>query len=315
MSRGLKVTAICATVIMYIVLQMGALVTNTGSGDGCGASWPLCKGTFMPEWDYAAIIEFSHRAVSGLAGLLTLILAVWAWRVLRERPLVRWLAVSSLALTTFQGLLGAAAVLWPQPKAVLALHFGISLLCFSAVLLVATLVGQNPDKPGPQYQPVDPALKRWVWFVALFSYGVIYLGAFVRHTRASLACLGWPLCNGELIPTLYGPVGAAFIHRVGAALAIIVVVRTWFYIRKAAPNRPDLQRGAGLLLFLVLLQAASGAVMVVGGGAWFNLLTQMLHSAIITLYWGALTFLCFRVLPAEAELVARPAPSTAVRNA
>ena len=315
MSRGLKVTAICATVIMYIVLQMGALVTNTGSGAGCGASWPLCKGTFMPEWDYAAIIEFSHRAISGLAGLLTLILAVWAWRVLQDRPLVRWLAVAALATTTFQGLLGAAAVLWPQPKMVLALHFGISLLCFSAVLLVATLLGQDPRAKSYQDTPVTPALKRWIWSVALFSYAITYLGAYVRHTKASLACLGWPLCNGELIPTLYGPVGVAFIHRVGAALAIIIVIRTWFYVRKAAPGRPDLQRGASLLLFLILLQAASGAIMVVGGGAWFNLLTQMLHSIIITLYWGALTFLCFRVLPPEAALVARSSTPAAIRNA
>ena len=33
-----------ATVGMFLVLLMGATVTSTGSGEGCGRSWPLCNG-------------------------------------------------------------------------------------------------------------------------------------------------------------------------------------------------------------------------------------------------------------------------------
>ena len=43
----------------------GALVTKTGSEDGCGASWPLCHGALLPQnLPIATIIELSHRAVS-----------------------------------------------------------------------------------------------------------------------------------------------------------------------------------------------------------------------------------------------------------
>ncbi len=292
---------------MYLAVQWGALVTNTGSGEGCGASWPLCKGTFMPEWDYAAIIEFGHRMISGLAGLGALVLAVWVWRALPHRPLVRGLAVGGLLLTIFQGLLGAANVLWPQTPPVLALHFGISLLCFSAVLLTAVLIlregrAETPGKPGETEAggsvsgPAVPGvLARWVWTVLLFTYGVTYLGALVRHLDAALACLGWPLCNGQLVPTLYGPVGANFAHRVGAGLVIIMVVRLAVLARRHAAHRPGLVRTADWALGLVVLQALEGALMPLGS---FNLLTQMGHSAIITLFWGALSYLCLEVLPA-----------------
>src|SRR5579859_2679993 len=35
---------------MFLVYAMGTLVTSTGSGHGCGNSWPLCNGRFVPEF-------------------------------------------------------------------------------------------------------------------------------------------------------------------------------------------------------------------------------------------------------------------------
>ncbi len=292
MHRGLKALSVTATAIMYIVLLMGALVTNSGSADGCGDSWPLCHGTFMPDWDYHAIIEFSHRAVSGLAGLVVLGLAVWAWQAIPRRT-VRWLSAISFGTLVFQGLLGAAAVVWPQPKAVLALHFGISLVCFSAVLLLTVLIFRG-DVSAAESRPVGGLLQRFVWWVTIYSYGVVYLGAYVRHTRSSLACVGWPLCNGQIIPDLTGPTGANFIHRVAAALLVVLVIRLALLARHHAATQPAVVRAANLALVLVLVQVLSGALFPLG---YFNLLTQMLHTAIVTVFWGALSYLSLSVAP------------------
>jgi len=307
MNRTLKALSVGATAILFLMLLMGALVTNTGSADGCGASWPLCKGTFMPQWDYEAIIEFSHRAVSGLGGLLVLIIAAWVWRAFQEQRALRAVSLGALALVVLQGALGAMAVIWPQPKAVLALHFGISLLCFAAVLLTAVLLFRL-DRPRAQRSlpPLDPRLAFWIWWVSGFSYGVIYLGAYVRHVRASAACQGWPLCNGQLIPTLYGAVGANFIHRVGAALLALLVVRLFFMTRRLAADRPDLRTGANLALLFIVLQVATGALMPLG---FLNLLTQMIHTAVITCYWGAISFLCLQALPERRLHLQTDAPT------
>src|SRR2546430_14781101 len=55
---------------MLLVLVMGAAVTNTGSAEGCGRSWPLCNGQFVPEFTVATAIEYSHRAVTGVESFL-----------------------------------------------------------------------------------------------------------------------------------------------------------------------------------------------------------------------------------------------------
>ena len=53
----------------------GAFVRATGSGDGCGATWPTCKGKIIPSLsDTSELIEFSHRSVSGVLLVVTLII-------------------------------------------------------------------------------------------------------------------------------------------------------------------------------------------------------------------------------------------------
>src|ERR687888_805137 len=157
--RGL---AVAATVGMFLVLVMGATVTNTGSAEGCGRSWPLCNGQFVPEFTVATAIEYSHRAVTGVEGLLVVALTavmLWLWR--RERqPLV--LALLMLGTLLLQAGLGAGAVLWPQSPLMLATHFGVSLVAFAATFLSAVLVYERTAvRPSPPQRAPSPALRRW----------------------------------------------------------------------------------------------------------------------------------------------------------
>lgn len=43
-----KPIAIITSIVMFLVLIGGALVTKTESGLGCGRSWPLCDGQLIP---------------------------------------------------------------------------------------------------------------------------------------------------------------------------------------------------------------------------------------------------------------------------
>ena len=76
MARAAKWLAVAATVGMFTVLLMGATVTNTGSSEGCGKSWPLCHGEFIPEYAFETMVEYSHRLVTGVEGLLILGMSV-----------------------------------------------------------------------------------------------------------------------------------------------------------------------------------------------------------------------------------------------
>jgi len=307
--KALRAVSVANTVVMLAAVLWGAWVTSSESGDGCGASWPLCKGTFMPEWDYAAIVEFGHRVVSALAGLFSIVVLIWVLRALPAAVRLKRLAFGTVFFVVLQGALGAAAVLWPQPDLVMALHFGFSLLCFTFALLVTVALGEavREDRPAAPPAPgeaapaeaVDPGLRTIIWGTAVYTYLVIYLGAYVRHIGASLACMGWPLCNGELWPTLYGPVGANFAHRLGAALGVLLVLRLWWAVRQS--GRRDLRRGASWALAFMLAQVASGALFPLG---YLNLLTQLLHTTCISGFWAVLSYLCYRTLPARPAAVA-----------
>src|SRR5688500_8246021 len=72
------------------VILWGAYVRATGSGAGCGSHWPLCNGAVIPRPEsQQTLIEFSHRLMSGLDGLLVLALFVLAFRLFPRGHRVR----------------------------------------------------------------------------------------------------------------------------------------------------------------------------------------------------------------------------------
>lgn len=295
MHTKLKILSVVTTAIMAVVLLQGALVTNTGSGRGCGMTWPLCDGKLVPDINIHSIIEYSHRAVSAFAGILVIIMALWAWRALNRSREATLLAAASVLFIAVQGALGAAAVVWPQPKAILALHFGISLISFASVLLLAVLIFRQSRQGRAAAPPPGDFFRKGSLLVFSYTYFVIYLGAFVRHTGASLACTDWPLCNGAVIPELSGAIGAHFAHRVAAGLLVLLL--GWFAWR-VRKERADLAQSALAVFVLVVLQALSGAMVVLSG---LTLGAQSLHGGLIIALFGFLSYMVWESLPIRQQ--------------
>jgi heme A synthase len=93
------------------VVLWGAYVRASGSGAGCGNHWPLCDGSVtLVSANLHKIIEYTHRAMTGVDGPLVLLLAIWAWRIF-PRPHPAWKAatLSGVFLVT-EALLGALLV-------------------------------------------------------------------------------------------------------------------------------------------------------------------------------------------------------------
>ena len=90
----------------------GAFVRATGSGDGCGATWPTCKGKIIPSLsDISELIEFSHRSVSGVLLVVTLIIFVKT-RKLQKDSLVRTVTNYLTFFVIFEALIGAVIVIF-----------------------------------------------------------------------------------------------------------------------------------------------------------------------------------------------------------
>jgi heme a synthase len=129
------------------VILWGAAVRATGSGAGCGDSWPLCNGS--PT--IARIIEFAHRASSGVALLAVVGLVFWTFRGTAKRHLARIAAVASLIFILNEALLGALLVLLGMTaqnqsaaRAVyLSLHLTNTLLMLGVMALTAHFLSRQ----------------------------------------------------------------------------------------------------------------------------------------------------------------------------
>lgn len=297
---------VAATVGMFVVLVMGATVTNTGSEHGCGRSWPLCHGQFLPQMAVSTMIEFSHRAVVGVESVLVIAAAVAVLLFYRRFAEMRLLAPVMVFFLFLQAGLGAWAVMQPQSDAALALHFGVSLLAFVSVLLTAVVLFEMTGGAALRNRPLPRGFRLGVWGITLYSYIVVYLGAYVRHANADEGCKGWPTCNGAVIPQLHGKVAANFIHRSAAGVLVLLILGLCIWAWRNREQRPDLFKGSALALFFVILQALAGALV-----AWTNmdLFSALLHAGLVALMFGSLAYLCLHVTRARLVDVEEEAPA------
>jgi cytochrome c oxidase assembly protein subunit 15 len=205
--------------------------------------------------------------------------------------------------------MGAWAVLYPQTPPVMALHFGISVVCLASVYLTARVIFEEGERRPLDHAQAPPSGFRALAWVALIAViGVAYLGAFMRHSGAELACYTWPLCNGELFPGLSGPIGVAFGHRLAALAATGLVLWLALWARRLRHDRPDLARVTTIAMGLILLQSLIGGFVILSR---LTFASTMLHAAVMALLFIMVADLCRRVLPAAPAAATEPAPAGA----
>lgn len=289
-----KWLGVLASVLMFAVLVMGAAVTNTGSEQGCGRSWPLCHGELIPQMAVSTAIEFSHRAVVGIESILIIALAVVSAYLYWNRLEIRILAPLMVVFLFLQAGLGAWAVMYPQLAAALALHFGVSLMAFASVVLTTAVLFEVEGRDVVRDKALPPHFRATVWGLTGYSYVVVYLGAYVRHAQASLACSGWPLCNHSVVPAFSNSVAVAFAHRIAAFVLALAILGLVVWTQRMQWERPDLYFAAVLALALVILQSLAGAAVVL---THLDLFSALAHAAMVGLMFGCLSYLCMHVLP------------------
>lgn len=127
-----------------LIILWGAWVRISHSGDGCGQSWPLCKGAFIPEMTHQKTwVEFIHRLMSGSFGILVIAIFVFAKKLYPSNHPIRKWALLSLIFTMTEALLGAKLVLFklvggddsPFRAFAMSLHFVNSLMLTGSIFL------------------------------------------------------------------------------------------------------------------------------------------------------------------------------------
>jgi heme A synthase len=276
------------------VVLWGAYVRATGSGAGCGQHWPLCNGEVTPHSPTAAmIIEFTHRAMSGIDLLLVAVLVVWAFRAFPKRHPVRLAAAYSGVFLITEALLGAALVLLEHVAKnastnrawSLSAHLCNTLTLLAFLTLTAWWAGGKP--------PVR-ARGAAVWQAALSLGAVMLLG--VSGAIAALGDTLFPVSSlAAGLAMDLDPAASIFVRLRIFHPMIAAGVAVWllYYAIASMSRRPDARPRAWTLVALIAAQLVVGATnLLLLAPVWM----QMLHLLLADLLWISLVLLCATVL-------------------
>jgi heme a synthase len=300
MQKTLKGIGILSVLLMILVILAGAVVTKTGSGDGCGPNWPLCHGQLIPSNPtIETVFEYIHRLITLFAGLFVFVFSVWMGIKYRKIKEVGWVVGAAIFFLLLQSGLGAMAVMNDQSAVIMALHFGFSLLSYASVFLLLIYAFQlSRTKSLPSLQ-ISPTFKAWTVTLWIYTYIVVYLGALVRHTSASMGCSGWPLCNGQWIPdNLGGIVGIQYVHRIAALLFLIGFIIYFYRVTRKYAQYRLLLVYASLMFIFAVLQVLTGAWVVLSN---MDSVPVLLHSMLITIMFGFLSYVTVYVVRSPSK--------------
>lgn len=290
------VYAWCVLVLTLAVILWGAYVRASHSGDGCGAHWPLCNGTAtLPRTaETKTLVEFAHRATSGLDGLLIVVLVVWAFRKFRRGHAVRRAVTLTAVLIFTESLIGAGLVL----LGLVANNASVARAVYLSIHLVNTFM-------------LIAALALTAWYAREGEIAVPRLREFARgRAGAALSCalalgvsgavaaLGATLfpesARAEVVPTELSPQSQLLFslrqYRLHPLLAILVGGYLIYFAVRTTKSASDV-RVRGWAWAVVVLLAAQFVVGLVNAALLAPVWLQIVHLLFADLLWLALVLL------------------------
>lgn len=302
MSKPLmKKLATVALLLAFGVVILGAFTRLSDAGLGC-PDWPGCYGHMVlptsnhgltnAQMNYPAIpieqhkawTEMIHRYVAGSLGLLVMALVFFTFRqyLKGERYPIK-VAALLIGVIVFQALLGKWTVTMKLLPVVVMGHLlgGMTLISLLAWYRFR-LVDEKSNNKKNQLNQMD---SRFIWVGVLIVFAQIALGGWVSSNYAGLACVGFPMCNGHLIPSLdfnqgfnlFHAVGAnhqggllnssarvtiQVVHRFGAMITAAYVISLAIMVLRRSSNMM-MRRLASISLILVVCQFALGIINVI----------------------------------------------------
>ncbi|HEX9369057.1 MAG TPA: COX15/CtaA family protein [Vicinamibacterales bacterium] len=255
------------TVFTVLLIAAGGMVTSTDSGLSV-PDWPTTYGwnmfTFpLSKWVGGIRYEHSHRLIASTVGFLTIIMAVWTWRV-EPRRWVRRLAFAALGAVILQGLLGGLTVLLFLPAPISIGHAALAQIFFCLTLTLAVVT--SPGWTTATAPVEDPVMSRAAAITTLLVFTQILVGATMRHTHAGLAIPDFPYAFGHVLPPVWTlKVAIHFAHRIGALIVTLAILATTSHVFYHHRGRRELVRPAFLLLLFLAMQVTLGAFVVWSG--------------------------------------------------
>jgi heme o synthase len=281
-SQRYQTVAMAAAVLAFLLVLLEGIVRIAGSTLGCTSDWYLCAAQPESLWSWAAAVEFGLRgSLTGLAvALLLLVYHGWkmrgAGRSLLILPVIAVVLMGVIAGLTFSG-----------TSLDLTLSRIGSMQILLALLVVTSLVA-IVRSTGTATKP-DSGFTQFGWVTAGSAIGVLGLiiagGAIATSNTAAGACSGWPLCDGQLIPSGSTAVDLHLSHRWVALFATIGILVAATLARRMYAGTAAVRGLINAAAVLIAAQIFIGAVTV-----WSeqNPIASAAHLGVAGVIWGLL---------------------------
>jgi len=282
----LQKLSIATTASTLLLIAVGGLVRATDSGLGC-PGWPTCFGRWIPPFEYHAIIEYSHRLLASIVVVLIALQTYVAWKDYRRVKQITRPTTLAAVLVLVQAGLGGVVVEGGLEATLVTLHFAtaMALLGVLSHITASSFCTVKLPMKGPSIAGSDPSFARLTVITAAGTGLLLVVGAYVRAESAGLSFRDWPLMDGRLVPTLGGAATWMFVHRVLAALVLVLVI--WLAIRA----RTMVSRSKDLVILSTVALSLYGAQILVGAAnVWSELSAAAVtaHVALSAMIWGIL---------------------------
>ena len=213
------------------------MVTSKGVGLAV-PDWPTTFGYNMflfpvSKWVGGIFFEHTHRLIASIVGFLTIVLAIWIWRVDHRRWL-RNLGFAALGAVILQGVLGGLRVTLLKDE--IGVFHALLAQAFLGMVIVITLATSRFWRRLSRNSSL-PARVRALCRVVICTTIVIYLqlglGATMRHQHRDLSILDFPFAYGKLIPdTSPAKVAEINTRRDARAMSDVTPFHIWLQMRR-----------------------------------------------------------------------------------
>ncbi len=305
--QGLVRLALGAAIVTLLMIVIGAITRVTDSGMGCGTHWPLCNGHIVPEFGSAAVvIEYGHRLFAIPVGLFALVIAIQAWRRHRHEPRILGPALLGLFLFFVQSGLGAITVKLSNQWVSVLLHLGNSMFLLSCFLVLWSAARRLGMGEGGARLPLVE-----LFLATALTLIVALAGAAVAGNNSAKACVGWPLCAGQVWPNEQGPLQMLnMLHRIAAGSLGVMLVLLLIQTVRGGVNFTS-RKILSVALVLYLIQAALGAGVVLIDGPEMLGAVRALHVVFAAATWSVMVIvstLSWLQLPSKSATASQMGP-------
>ena len=292
--RNLLIAAATFTVLL---IAMGGVLCVTQSIRNC-PDWPGCFGTFIPPSQPGPILEYTHRLMAAVSGLLILSAAVAG---VARSPRLRWVTIPPLVAVVLLlevSYFGAVVVLRGLAPGWAAVDVGSALLVVALMVTAAMAAFTRINNSAFHDRLTFKSSFSWlVLAAAAVTYIVLVSGILVAGKSSITACLGWPIYSLRLFQADAHTVGNTIrwiFSLVGFGLVIAVLVLAW----RNKQEHPAIFQLARWLGFAALIEALIQMLLL---GFGHQVLLLIVYTVTAAVFWVLLVALVVRVGLEEAR--------------